>query len=77
MEATSEDEAYQNVSGGYANQHGSEFIVEDDNIPPYPDDEDFDSQEKHDEAIEEFYDKIADMKDDLLNECKQDLIMYP
>ena len=77
MEARSEDEAYQNVSGGYANQNGSEFLVEDEDIPPYPDDEDFDSQEDHDEAIEEFYDKIADMKDELLNECKENLALYP
>jgi len=77
MEARSEDEAYLHVSGGYANQNGSEFIMEDDNLPEYPDDEDFDSQEDHDEAVENFYDKISEIKDDLILESKQDLILYP
>ena len=77
MEARSEDEAYLHVSGGYANQNGSEFIMEDDNLPEYPDDEDFDSQEDHDEAVENFYDKISEIKDDLILECKQDLLIYP
>jgi len=77
MEARSEDEAYLHVSGGYANQNGSEFIMEDDDIPGYPDDEEYDSQEDHDEAVENFYDKISEIKDDLVLECKQDLILYP
>jgi len=77
MEATSEDEAYLHVSGGYANQNGSDFICDDEDLPEYPDDEDFDTTEEYDEAVEKFYDTIADRKEDLVNECKQDLIVYP
>ena len=76
MEAKSEDEAYLHVSGGYANQHGSEFICEDDGLPEYPDDEDFNDQYEYDEAVEKFYDDINDIKENLINECKQDLIIY-
>ena len=80
MEARSEDEAYLHVSGGYANQNGSEFIMEDDNLPEYPDEDDFEDKEDeyaYDEAVEKFYDKISEIKDDLILECKQDLIVYP
>ena len=80
MEARSEDEAYLHVSGGYANQNGSEFIMEDDDLPEYPDEDDFEDnkdQYAYDEAIENFYDKISEIKDDLISECKQDLILYP
>lgn len=80
MEARSEDEAYLHVSGGYANQNGSEFIMEDDDLPEYPDEDDFeDSKDEYayDEAVENFYDKISEIKDDLILECKQDLILYP
>jgi hypothetical protein len=80
MEARSEDEAYLHVSGGYANQNGSEFIMEDDDLPEYPDEDDFEDnkdQYAYDEAVENFYDKISEIKDDLILECKQDLILYP
>ena len=80
MEARSEDEAYLHVSGGYANQNGSEFIMEDDDLPEYPDEDDFadnEDQYAYDEAVEKFYDKISEIKDDLILECKQDLILYP
>jgi hypothetical protein len=80
MEARSEDEAYLHVSGGYANHNGSEFICEDDGIPEYPDEDDFiNNKDKYayDEAVENFYDKISEIKDDLILECKQDLIVYP
>ncbi len=80
MEARSEDEAYLHVSGGYANQNGSEFIMEDDNLPEYPDEDDFEDNEDeyaYDEAVDKFYDKISEIKDDLILECKQDLIVYP
>jgi len=80
MEARSEDEAYLHVSGGYANQNGSEFIMEDDDLPEYPDDDDFEDnkdQYAYDEAVDNFYDKISEIKDDLILECKQDLILYP
>jgi len=80
MEARSEDEAYLHVSGGYANQNGSEFICEDDGLPEYPDEDDFEDNEDqyaYDEAVEKFYDKISEIKDDLILECKQGLIVYP
>jgi hypothetical protein len=80
MEARSEDEAYLHVSGGYANQNGSEFIMEDENLPEYPNDEDFEDNEDeyaYDEAVDNFYNKISEIKDDLILECKQDLILYP
>ena len=80
MEARSEDEAYLHVSGGYANHNGSEFICEDEGIPEYPNEDDFiDNKDKYayDEAVENFYDKISEIKDDLILECKQDLLIYP
>ena len=80
MEARSEDEAYLHVSGGYANHNGSEFICEDEDIPEYPDEDDFidnKDQYAYDEAVENFYDKISEIKDDLILECKQDLLIYP
>ncbi len=77
MEATSEDESYMNVSGGFANQLGSEFFVEESNIPEWPDEDDFDSTEIHDSAIEKFYDTIDNIKETLIYECKEELILYP
>jgi len=80
MEARSEDEAYLHVSGGYANQNGSEFIMEDDNLPEYPDEDDFEDNKDeyaYDEAVENFYDKISEIKDDLVLESKENLIIYP
>ena len=77
MKAKSEDEAYLHVSGGYANHNGSEFICEDDNLPEYPDEEDYKDQYEFDEAVEKFYDQIDDIKEDLILECQQDLIVYP
>lgn len=77
MEARSEDEAYQNVSGGYANQNGSEFIVEDMDIPEWPDEDKFDTTELYDEAMETFYDEIIELKENLINESKEDLSIYP
>lgn len=80
MEARSEDEAYLHVSGGYANQNGSEFIMEDDDLPEYPDEDDFEDNKDeyaYDEAVENFYDKISDIKDDLVLESKENLIIYP
>ena len=79
MEARSEDEAYLHVSGGYANHNGSEFICEDEDIPEYPDEDDFidnKDQYAYDEAVDEFYDKISEIKDDLINECKEGLVVY-
>ena len=77
IEATSEDEAYCHVSGGYANQVGSEFFVEDDDIPEWPSEDDFDCTEAHDEALENFYDRISEIKENLVIECKEELILYP
>jgi hypothetical protein len=77
MEATSEDEAYQNISGGYANETGSEFLIQDTDIPEWPDPDDFDSNETHDAAMETFYCTIDDLKENLIHESKQDLILYP
>jgi hypothetical protein len=77
MEATSEDEAYQNISGGYANENGSEFLIQDTDIPEWPDIDHFDSNETHDAAMETFYCTIDDLKENLIHESKQDLILYP
>jgi hypothetical protein len=73
MEARSEDEAYLHVSGGYANHNGSEFICEDEDIPEYPDEDDFKDDKDpsaYDYAVENFYDKISEIKDNLILECK-------
>ena len=43
-------------------------------LPEYPDEEDFKDQYAYDEAVEIFYDKISEIKDNLILECKEELV---
>ena len=77
MNITSEDEGYNHVSGGYANQFGCEFYC--DYNPPfeYPDPENYDDIEyDHDQALDDFYQEVEDHKMKLLIEAKEELKLY-
>ena len=73
MELRSEDEAYLHIAGGFASNIGSEVIIEDDYEIPHPNSEDpkyKDKDELYDEDLEKFYDHVNDVKDNLIEECR-------
>lgn len=78
IELTSEDEALLHIAGGYANQFGSDFICEydEDKIPKHPILDNYDEEtEEYYDAEEQFYLDLADAKQNLVDLCKEDLIV--
>ena len=77
MELAAEDEALLHLSGGFANRFGTEFICDYDCNFNRPDEGDYEETEHHDLALDEFWDAVINYKNELINECKQELITYP
>ncbi len=72
IEVRAEEESDDFLVGGYGDKNG--FACYSDDSPDRPWEEQFDDYNDYDEHINEFYDEVNDVQDDLIEQAKNEVI---